>query len=100
MHQERDDLDKIIAHSFEEISIDYRNGEQYNKRLMAKLHNEKNSVGKFRTVAISLIAAGFLLGFMYTSNVQYGITNIECKIKTDLSVVKNNINIDKYFLGE
>lgn len=100
MEQERDDIDRIILQSFEEIQTEGRFGEQYNRRLLGKLHDENKNVSKIRTAAISLITAGFLIGFMYTSQVQYGIINLECKIKYNYSMVMHNINLGKYFLGE
>lgn len=100
MEQERDYLDNLIKDSFEDIETEGRFGEQYNKRLLLKLHEEKKTAYNLRTAAISLITAGFLIGFMYTSQVQYRVANLEFIIKTNFSMVKHSINIDKYFLGE
>jgi hypothetical protein len=105
MEQKRDYLDELLLNAFEEIQTDGRFFEGYNDRLLSKLHeeklkDEKRSSGKIRTAAISLITAGFLMGFMYTSEVQYGITSLQCKIKYDYSIMMHNFNLDKFFLGE
>jgi hypothetical protein len=98
--QKRDDLDRLIENSFVEILADDIFGEQYNKNLLSKLHEQKKPRPMIRTAAVSLIAAGFLLGLLYTSNLQYSVINLQCKIKTDFVIMKNSINLEKYFLGE
>lgn len=102
MEQERDCIDELLFDAFEEIELDGRFGEQYNKRLLEKLNGEANHkpIRRTRTAAISLITAGILLGFMYTSGVQYGMANFQCKIKANFVIMKHNMNLDKYFLGE
>ena len=100
MDQKRDDLDRLIENSFEEIPVDGSFGDQYNINLLSKLHGEKRQIPRFRTAAVSLIAAGFLLGFIYSSGALYSMTKFQCKIKTDFVIMKNSINIEKYFLGE
>ena len=100
MDQKRDDLDRLIENSFVEIQVDSIFGDKYNVSLLSKLHGEKKTRPRIRTAAVSLIAAGFLLGFIYTSEVQYSMTYLQCKIKTDFVIMKNSINIEKYFLGE
>lgn len=102
MEQERDYVDKIIEESFEDIAVDLKFGDQYNVRLLSKLHGENTTPrsSKTRTAAISLITAGILMGFLYTTQVQYGIENFQCKIKTDFAIMKHSMNLDKYFLGE
>lgn len=100
MEQERDYLDKILSESFEDIGNDVRFGEQYNRKIMERLHGNKNSSDKIRTAAISLITAGILMGFMYTTGVQNGMANFQYKLKADIMMMKHSINFDKYFLGE
>jgi hypothetical protein len=100
VEQERDYLDKVLCESFIEIQTDGRFGEGYNKRLIEKLHGEKSNINKIRTAAISLITAGFLMGFMYTTEVQYGMAKFEYKLKADFAMMKHSVNLDKYFLGE
>jgi hypothetical protein len=106
MDSKRDDLDKLIADSFEAIKIDSfidknnNNGYSYNSKLLSRLHEEKTPGKWFRTAAVSLITAGILIGFMYTSDIQYQVTSIECKIKTDFAIMKDNIDIGKIILGE
>jgi hypothetical protein len=95
--QKRDDLDILIENSFAEIYADDILGEQYNKKLLLRLHEQKKTRPRIRTAAVSLIAAGFLLGLLYTSNLQYNVINLQCKIKTDFVIMKNSINIEKYF---
>lgn len=100
MEQERDYLDKLIEQSFEEIKIDNKLSDDYNKRLFDRLHKEKSHSTKTRTAAISLIAAGILMVFMYTTEFQNSIVSLQYKIKADFTTMKEDINIDKYFLGE
>lgn len=100
MEQERDCIDELLFDAFEEIELDGRFGDQYNKRLIEKLHGEVKPIRRTRTAAISLITAGILLGFMYTSGVQYGMANFQCKIKANFVIMKQSMNLDKYFFGE
>jgi hypothetical protein len=104
--EQGDYLDKVLwsasEAAFEEIQAEGRFGEGYNKRLLEKLHEEEQQVekrnpGKVRTAAISLITAGILMAFMYTSQVQYGIADLQYKIKYDYTIMMHNINLDKFF---
>jgi hypothetical protein len=106
MEQERDYIDKVLISEAEVVSekilTEGRFGEGYNSRLLEKLKDEKlllekRNSGKVRTAAISLITAGILMAFMYTSNVQYGITNLQCKIKYDYTIIMHNINFGNFF---
>lgn len=100
MDSKRDDLDRLIENSFIEIKIEGSLNEEYNNKLLLRLHREKSAGPRIRTAAVSLIAAGFLMAVIYTSGVQYSLTYFQCKIKTDFVIMKNNINIEKYILGE
>jgi hypothetical protein len=113
MEQGRDHIDDLIYDSFENIETyehkHKRNDEEYKLRLRERLHNnntqnstvDKNqSRGRFHTAAISLITAGILLGFMYTTEMHSSLIQLEYTIKTDYALIKTNFNIEKLFLGE
>lgn len=96
MQQKWDDLDKIIANSFEMVDVD----ENYNKRLLKKIDSKKHESSQRYTFAFSLIFAGFLLMFIYTSNFQYKIYDIQCKIKTNIMSIRLNNDYFKNIFGE
>lgn len=74
MQQEWDDLDRLIASSFEDINIK----EDYNVRLLNKINkNSQRYVVSNYIPALSFITAGFLLLITYASNLQYNIYNLE-----------------------
>lgn len=101
MEQQRDYLDELLEDSVEDYKITAINiDENYNRILLEKLHSEKTKNTRTRTAALSLIAAGILLCFMYTSQFQYNLTNFELKLKTDISIVKHTVSLDNYLLGE
>ena len=113
MEQGRDHIDDLIYDSYENIVIHEHEhehkDEEYKLKLRAKLHNNnaKNTIvnknqskGRFHTAAISLITAGILIGFMYTTEMQSSLIHLEYTIKTDYALIKSNFYIEKLFLGE
>ena len=109
MEQGRDHLDELIYDSFENIETYEHKDEEYKLRLREKLHNnnaknttvnKNQSKGRLNTAAISLITAGILLGFMYTTEMHSNLIQLEYTIKTDYALIKSNFNIEKLFLGE
>lgn len=101
MEQQRDYLDELIEESFDDMKLYVsKNNENYNRELMEKLHGTKGKNYRVRTAALSLITAGILLSFMYTSQVQFRLANFELKLKTDISIIEHSVSIDNYLLGE
>lgn len=96
MQQEWDDLDIVIEESFENVKI----SDDYNYKLMTKMKKKKQVRNQSYTFAFSLILAGFLIMFMYTSDIQYKLIDIQCRIKSDVTMLQSNINIFNYFKGE
>lgn len=96
MQQEWDDLDMIIKESFDDIKV----SDSYNYILMKKMKNKKQVRNQNYTFAFSLILAGFLILFMFTSDMQYRLIDIECRIKSDITMIQNNFNIFDSVKGE
>lgn len=96
MQQEWDDLDRIIEESFEDVKI----SDSYNYKLMARMKKKKQVRNQSYTFAFSLILAGFLIMFMYTSDVQYKLIDMQLKIKTDITMLQSNFNIFNILKGE
>lgn len=96
MRQEWDDLDRLIEESFEDVKI----SESYNYRLMAKMKGKKQTRNQSFTFAFSLILAGFLIMFTYTSDVQYKLIDMQFKIKTNITMLQSNFNIFNILKGE
>ncbi len=98
MQQEWDDLDRVIEESFENVKI----SDSYNYKLMAKMKKKKQKQVKNQsyTFAFSLILAGFLIMFIYTSDIQYKFIDIQSRIKTDITMLQSNINIFYILKGE
>jgi hypothetical protein len=89
MQQEFDVLDKLIEDSREEVKL----SSNYNHLLMAKMKKKQQSKNQSYTFAFSLILAGFLLMFIYTSDFQYKLFDMQCKIKSDISVFQDNFKL-------
>lgn len=96
MQQEWDDLDKAIEDSFEDVKI----SDNYNYKLMARMKKKKQVKNQSYTFAFSLILAGFLIMFMYTSDIQYRLIDIQCRIKSDITMFQSNFNIINSLRGE
>jgi hypothetical protein len=99
MSQEWDDLDRIIGESEEEVVL----SSDYEKRLMemairANTERDQSYIGAF-----SLILAGLMALFIYTSDIQYKMANIQARARVELIQLQNdyyNKGILKYFIGE
>lgn len=96
MQQGYNDLDVLIQNSFEEVSI----SEDYNNKLLFKLNRKESKNNQINILAFSLIMAGMLLIFMYTSDVGFKLVNAQCRIKVELSSLANHFDIFKFILGE
>ena len=99
MHTEKDDLDKLIINSFEEKEL----SDSYNANLLNKLSTDKSKRNQEFIGAFSLIMAGFMAIFIYTSGVQYRFIELEVKVKSRiLSIQYKEVKnpIIKYFIGE
>lgn len=96
MQQEWDDLDRVIGESFEDVKV----SENYNYKLMSKMKRKKQVRNQSYTFAFSLILAGFLIMFMYTSDMQYKLIDIQCRIKSDITMLQSNFNIFNNIKGE
>ncbi|EYE87811.1 hypothetical protein Q428_11430 [Fervidicella metallireducens AeB] len=95
MQQEWDDIDELIKNSFEDFKIT----SDYNERLRDKAKIKVNKVGK-PIIGYSLITAGILLMFLYTSDIQLKIIDAQIKFRSEFATVENILKIDKIFLGE
>ncbi|QCX32969.1 hypothetical protein FDN13_04175 [Caloramator sp. E03] len=97
MQQEWDDLDRLIALSFEGIDVK----EDYNVKLLNKINkNSQRYVVSNYIPALSFIAAGFLLLITYASNLQYNIYNLEFWLRSyAISLGYNFDSIIKIFEG-
>lgn len=101
MEQQRDDLDRLIEESFMENRLmECRPQLDYEERLLARLHQKPASRLNPRTAALSLITAGLLLSFMYTSQLPYMAANLKMKLRTDFSILRQTPAIEHYLLGE
>ncbi|SKA89289.1 hypothetical protein SAMN05443428_109105 [Caloramator quimbayensis] len=95
MQQEWDDLDRLIASSFDDIDAK----EDYNVKLLNKTNknSQRYTVSNY-TPALSFIAAGVLLIITYASNLQYNIYNLEFWMRSyALSLGYNFNSIMKIF---
>lgn len=96
MQQKWDDLDSIIMNSFEDIDA----GSNYNSILMSKIYKKKRAREKSYSAAFSLIIAGFMFAFIYTSNIGYRYFNIQYEIKTEFALVQNDFKSILNLYGE
>ena len=96
MQQEWDNLDGIIKNSFEDIYA----GKNYNSILMSKIYKKKKIKEKNYSAAFSLIIAGFMFSFIYTSNIGYKYFNMQYEIKTELALIQQDLNSILNLIGE
>lgn len=96
MQQEWDDLDGIIKNSFEDIDA----GKNYNSILMSKICYKKRIKEKNYSAAFSLIIAGFMFAFIYTSNIGYRYFNMQYEIKTEFALIQQDLNSIFNMIGE
>lgn len=99
MQQKWDDLDKSIAESFDKTAVD----EGYTERLLRKVHRTRANGNQSYVSAFSLIMAGFLALFLYTSNLQYKIVEIRTIARSHILFIEQNYSkndILRYFIGE
>ena len=101
MQQKWDDLDKSIINSF--FDIDTK--ENYNDKLLKKLREKNKKIaynGRVRTVAASLICAGILLMFVYTTSLQYNLIDFQWRVKMQITSIEKSYdtNLIKNILGE
>lgn len=95
MQQGWDDIDRLITDSFEDVNI----SNDYNCRLMAKMHKGSRSRIQNYTAAFSLIMAGFLIMFMYTADLQYKIFDMQYRVKTHVLSIEYNLNSITKLIG-
>jgi hypothetical protein len=99
MGQEWDPIDKIILESKQ----DFHEGSDYNDRLLNKLKNKSEITEQRFIGGFSLIMAGFLTIFMYTSGIQYKLINIQTRARSQIITFHqyyNNLEILKLLIGE
>jgi hypothetical protein len=96
MQQRWDDLDKLIWDSAPE----FEGSTSYNSSLMSKLRNKRPTKVSSFAAGYSLIMAGLMLMFMYTSNMEFTLLEMKYKVETEILMIKNNYSVNKYFLGE
>ena len=96
MQQKWDSLDRLIATSNEEPKI----SEGYNQRLLSRVRDEKFPVRKNLVSALSLIAAGFLLITVYTTDIRYKMIDLQLQVRYELTSIENMIDINNNLFGE
>lgn len=99
MQKERDNLDQTIYES----TLDIELSNDYNERLVAKLHKTgKIKFGKDKNAALSFILAGLLSVIIYSTDIQFKIVDFQYKIRSQILTLEYNYHIDvqRYFLGE
>jgi hypothetical protein len=93
LQQRWDDLDKLIIDSAPE----YEGSSSYNSSLISKLKKKKHAKASNFAAGYSLIMAGFMLMFIYTSNMEFTLLEMKYKVQTEIIIMKNNYNLNKYF---
>lgn len=96
MQQKWDDLDELIKDS----SVEIETKGNYNYKLLSKMNTQKKYDVRARqrsVAAISLIMAGFMLMFIYTTDIKYRVTNLECQMKASISTLKYNFDLENFF---
>lgn len=85
MQQKWESIDDIISNSKEEIEVDI----SYNSKLIARLGSERAKREHSYISAFSLIMAGFLVIFLYTSDFQNRLVEMHAKTKYQLVSFQN-----------
>ncbi|WP_027624436.1 hypothetical protein [Clostridium lundense] len=107
MGEGRGNVEELIKNCFDEI----KPSQEYNEILLKKLKKEENIFNnnivlssirkKSYSTGLSLILTGFLMIFMYTSNMPDTILNLQFKIRSIVCQIKYNgdENIIKFLGG-
>lgn len=91
MQQRWDDLDKLIIDSAPEFEV----SSNYNSKLLLKINKKPTKVSSF-AAGYSLIMAGLMLGFIYTSNMDSAILEMKYKVETQILMLKTSYNLNKH----
>lgn len=92
MQQRWDDLDKLIIDSAPEFEA----SSNYNSKLLSKINNKKPAKVSSFAAGYSLIMAGLMLAFIYTSNMDSAILEMKYKVETQILMLKTSYNLNKY----
>lgn len=97
MQKERDYIDKAIMEAFKPIEPK----DNYNQKLLEKLSKRSMERSKIDMAAFSLILAGFMAIMIYSTSLQFTLTEFKYKVVSEILTVQYNYNLDiaKYLLG-
>jgi hypothetical protein len=106
MYEKLDYLDKIILNSKEDIEP----SKNYNETIMNKLYMKNDNSKSIensnsrKIAAYSFIMAGFLMMFIFSTDLQYNLLEAQYKVKAQVMSMQYRYSntLDKlfYFLGE
>lgn len=100
MQGEWDSLEEKIKDSFEDTEA----SPFYTEKLINKLHMQKKNDSQRPVIALSFIAAGLFMMFIYTSNLEQKFFDIRYQVACQMSVVQyeyhSKLNQLKNMLGE
>jgi hypothetical protein len=92
LQQRWDDLDKLIMDSTPE----FETSSNYNTKLLSKIKGKKPSKISSFAAGYSLIMAGLMVAFIYTSNMNSVLIEMKYKVETEILMIKTNYNLNKY----
>lgn len=89
MQDKREDLEKLINSCFDNIKIE----EDYNEKLIRKLHKKQNPNEKIKNwvPSLSLISAGLFIIIFNISSLQSQVTMFQIHFITELLLLKLNM---------
>jgi len=87
MQRRKDELDKLIINSFEDINISHN----YNEKLIEKLNKSKFK-NQISVSGICFITSGILLMVLNITNYYYKFFELQYLLKAELNLLFQNIN--------
>lgn len=99
MSQKWDPVDKMIMDSRRDI----HESSDYNESLLKKIQGGGYSKENSLVAGFSLILAGVLALFIYTSDIQYKLVNIQIKARSEIMTLYHHYSsfeLNRLFIGE